>query len=476
MKGSMQFFFVLWIVALFAVTDARNTSRARGRRAQQIDADALLESFGSEFADAARKSRSSDDFLDDFDDNSRGYCKLKKLDEIALLDSLTKTPVEESDNFMYMSVYDGVPYEEATKELREFVKLARKYLPKDLEKVTEDRKILESIMQMNYQGESRILTSECIEAIDEVFFKSLDIFHALMNNGESFVAPNDAPLDSAQHHPVSTRQYTVLLDVLEDGIAAGDTFQTFIALILHYYMVFNAEVYFNRDWLKKVRSWQEMALSPVSIMAKYSAVFLAMGEQLKAEFPAEVMDTDLEKDYQGAVDKCYAPTQMPSSAPSLSPEGANKQLTVVAVMDIVASDVTQKEMDDSWELFRMRYEDRHFCLLQVLGRDPEELKVPKAFMASNMTSYAKINIDYDEAYDQSDWYDLCKLYDAKDAGIGIIPLFIKTSNVGASLALFNRVADGEGQVVVEVEEKNLASSAKPVSSTNWIDPFTKDFN
>lgn len=462
--------FLFSVAALSAVGSAARTSRARGRRAQESGSNIIGNSFG----DAAHKSSSSDsdDFTDDFGDNSMGYCKLNKLDEIETLNDLTFVSEELVLEFIDVYIYDdGTVYAEAISELRDFVKLARKYMTKDQSNMFDDEDILQSIMEMNVRGTPRRLTNACIEQIKGAVSDSVKQFNVLMNVGTSFVLPDDASLmgDAAMSSELSTT-YSLLLEILEDSQMSTtmDSFDTFMLLVLNNYAIFNANKYFNEQYIEAITSWQEMALSPVSIMAKYSAVFLTMGDQLEAEFIEKNMRQALDVIYQSTVAVCNAPTSMPSSAPSLSPASANQELTVVVVADFVFSDVTQAEMDASWLQFKSAFPARKFCLLQPRGREPSQLKIPADFLAAESnTVFAKIDVDAGSDFSRSNWYDLCGLYGTKGRGIGKIPILdVAFDNTSSSATLFETTAAAEGQVAIEV---NL------LADSNWINPMIRNF-
>ena len=445
----------------------------RGRRAEEDNENVMLE-----FTDAYHHkggSKSSDDYRrDDFTDNSRGYCKLDKLDEIDELNTLTETHFTDVGDFLYTYVYDdGTTYSEAISELKEWVKLVKKYLPKDLENFFTDEQILQTVMIMNARGESKFLTADCIAAIQAAAVKSIADFNTLMNVGDAFIAPDE--FMSASSDPVFTNKETVLLDVVEDGITSGaSTFDIFINYVLHYYAVFNPNTYFNQDYLDNVRSWQELALTPVSITAKFAAVQLAWGEQLEEAFAGPPSFAPaLQAAYQDVFDRCNAPTQVPSMAPSFGPSTANEELTVVAVVSQVSSSVTAADIAASFTAFRARFTKRKFCLLQPQGSKPEDIKAPQAFFLDPLTTYATVSMDNGDIFSRSNWYDLCNLRVGDDLGIGIIPYFIGSTStktrVRESEDFFEEIVAGRGQTITTV------GTPGATVSPNWIQPFVADF-
>ena len=464
--------FLASFFALLGVASARNaSSMERGRRAEEGSENAMLD-FTSDAEHHKGGSKSSDDFKkDDFTDNSRGYCKLDKLDEIDTLDILIKTNYTMVRDFMYEYQYDdGTIYREANSDLKEWVKLVKKYLPKDYENFFIDEEILQTVMRTNMRGEKRFLSADCATAIHEATVKSIADFNTLMNVGDAFIAPNDAMISTGD--AIERDDLTVLLAVVENGIANPDTttFEIFINYVLHYYAVYNAEKYFNTDFLDNVKSWQELALTPVSITAKFAAVQLTWGTQLEATFDADMLGTALQNAYNDVFTRCNAPTQFPSTAPSFSPATADKLLTVVAVASKVKDDVSEEEIAGSFTLFRTTYPDRRFCLLQPVGFAPADLKASQAFFLDDLTTYVTVNLDDGDPYKTSNWYDLCKLQ-GDVQGISDIPYFIGSTDiknrVEKSEDFFEDIVAARGQTIVPIG--TTAPSGE--LSGNWISPF-----
>ena len=466
-------FFLVSFLALLGGASARNTSAERGRRAQEGNENVLLD-FLSDAEHHKGGSRSSDDYRqDNFADNSRGYCKLDKLDEINTLNALTETHYTLVGAFLYEYTYDdGTIYREANSDLKEWVKLVQKYLPKDLQNFFSDEEILQTVMQMNLRGEKRFLSADCAGAIHSAATKFITDFNTLMNVGDFFIPP-DAFLDTGGN-AIETDTLTVLLAVVENGLSNMDSpFMNFINYVLHYYAVFNANTYFNEDFLNNVKSWQELALTPVSITAKFAAVQLTWGIQLEEAFDARMLGASAQAAYLDVFAKCNAPTQFPSSAPSLSPATANDQLTVVAVASQVASTVTAETIAGNFNLFRTLYPRRRFCLLQPQGFGPADLKASQAFFLDDLTTYVSVNLDDGDIFKRSNWYDLCKLQN--DApGIGTIPYFIGSTNtksrVQDSEDFFEEIVAARGQTIVIADDPAAGSF-----SEDWIAPFIKDF-
>jgi len=476
MKVVMQIFALPLLALLYGRANAQNTSEVRGRRVQ-TNAEMGL----GDYQDVAhhKRSKSSDEFTGDFQDNSLGYCILGSLGQIEELDLLTKTSKDLVELFLDMYEYyndDSDSYEEANRDLRDWVELVRTYMSAENSAMFSDREILAVVMEQELRSDPQRLTSACITAIQDAVTKTLAEFNKYMNVGESFEPPNDAYLeDAAMHHDHDDEDDTtfpVLLEALTKGNAGADTFKTFMSLILHYYAVFNPNLYFNQDWLQATRSWQEMALSPVSILAKWAAVALTNGEDLEFEFLISGEAAIFQEIYEATVATCNAPTSMPSSAPSLTPATANEVLTVVAVSDFVAASVTAEEMRSSWVAFSTQDPKRRFCLLQLRENNADDLKEPTEFLTSPQTTYAKVNADDGNAFDQSDWYDLCNLYTTDDQGIGTIPLYNNVKNGGKdvrkSAEYFMATVTGAGQTITTAPDD-------ATSISNWIQPFVKDF-
>jgi len=394
-----------------------------------------------------------------FADNTMGYCALDKLSEIQEVERLLSTNVQNVNLFLS----DG----SAISPLSDLISLTKDYLPSELKSSFTDQQILSVVMIQGLTGPQKTLTMACASAINQAFLDSLTVFNKLMGVGSAF---NPSVGDAALATPTNT--LTVLLNIINMNT---DTFTKFRDVMLTTYDVFTVPLsptvmshkYFNLDWLKATATWSELALSPVSIVAKFAAVHLANAVQIQSAFNSGGDAVKLQAVFDNALAVCNAPTEMPSAAPSLGPMSQNLNLAVIAVTDFTFDSLQALTMTDTWTKFRTTYPLRFFCLLQLRGFEASQLKIPTAFWNDTLATYKKVNADGGDTFKQSDYWDLCNLNAVAAKGVEIIPLFVDTAaGVGASTALLQSTAAGRQMRVI---------TAPNDGTSNWISPFIRDF-
>lgn len=152
----------------------------------------------------------------------------------------------------------------------------------------------------------------------------------------------------------------------------------------------------------------------------------------------------------------------------------NILLTCISVIDESNGGPSSAELESNWEQFRAEYPGRPFCLLQPEPNGKSDLKIPPAFEADVLATYATVTRDYGDTAPEriTDWFDLCGLDLSKQLGIDKVAVFIdnsgslRTSHVQASYDFFlGRLADEDVELVKGIEN----------SSENWIIPFLTNF-
>lgn len=416
-----------------------------------------------------------------FDDNTQAFCLFRgisDLAEIAETELLFNSHVEDVDLFLDDNG-------EANFLLIDFTVAARDYLPETFP--FDDRTILSSIMFAQAEGRDRAISTDCASAIDSAVLQSLLDFFVLMGMGENFMIPDNGfnnfnanlmgnSKDEFQHEMIDTRlAYSWVLDQMET--TTGD-FERFIETFLGFYEAFGEFEFFNGDWIQSIRTWEELALTPMSIVGKYSAVYLTRGSQLRDAFEAGDFELRLNRLYDLAVETCNAPTgapsqpptfitETPSASPSVGVATTNELLPVVSVIDFTLT--SPEAIADSWTSFRAAYPERFFCLLQPRTHDSDDIHVPLDFIFDNHTAYVKINVDYGESFYQSDWYDLCGIVRSESIDVvTMVPLYMGLNEelVEASLEFFERMVTSKIGTV---------SEASPNFLFNWIDPLNRNF-
>lgn len=454
----------------FSYPEQRAAVRINGLKTPDNGISSVLEGKNSTVAD-----NHDDDLLSfNFVDNTNGYCVMDEIDEIEQLDQLFNRDAQYVEDFLLVNDNEE-GFEEAKDELKRFVAIVRSYLPAELENAFTDRQILSSIMQLeSISGPTLVMTQECVDAIENAFELSLVEFNKMMNVGDQFFSPTAVSAGKSQSSQLTTNTWSYLLRILEDNNIS--TFSKFKDLIFGHYEIFDARRYFDEDWRRGVRSWQELTLSGVSIVAKYTATYLTDGELLASAFNALNIAPALQILYDNTLSTCVIgplPTTPAPASPPVTPPNptgtfvSNDRTPMVAVIDEISDSLSLSDLSRSYNTLRASYPNRRLCLLQPRSYDKGNLKIPNQFFTdSTDTIYRQFSSDNDDTGHFSNWFNLCDLDEFPSEGVTTVALYIDTSRASSSRIYFERQATRYGMSITEEVGDG---------TTNWISPFLHVF-
>eukprot|EP00797_Seminavis_robusta_P002101 Sro1129_g244410.1 n/a (414) ;mRNA; r:28055-29296 len=392
----------------------------------------------------------------------------------------------------------------AIRELRGFTNLVRIYARNPL---LTDVVVLESVMNVFAQGPPRSLSTDCIAAYTRAFILGTQLFNILMRvnflrppDGAATVLDGTPNVTATSEFEKSAFDFGVIdnnnaiedyrmLDTPEEIALAisyviqfmeapGRTFEKWANAVIAGFDAEGMSAYFDIAWIGRIpfggaSRWDALAVAAVPIVARVGATYINGFEELRAGYAALDASTTLVQDVQNAFDQvtaaCNAPTEVPSSAPTLGPNGINQILGVVAVADVTSA--SADEIQASWNAFRGRWPNRFFCLLQPTGFDSGDLKVPVNFVleGTDKKVYRNIRIDNGNSYFQSNWFDLCNLYQFEGTDVTIFPVYfgVAEAQIRASLSFFVQQVTSRGGSVIEAPAVG--------GNGNWIDPLFREF-
>ena len=138
-------------------------------------------------------------------------------------------------------------------------------------------------------------------------------------------------------------------------------------------------------------------------------------------------------------------------------EEQDQLIPVIAVVDSGGPD--QSSMDTSWTSFRAQFPNRPFCILRLVGAG--DLLIPTDMALDGNVRQANVNRDGGDVFLQSDWFDLCDLYNNPITSVALL-VDVPQALIPASLSFLQTRAGDNGQTVIQ---------SSPQSDGNWIDPL-----
>lgn len=219
----------------------------------------------------------------DFNNPALGYCLpdygIPNLEATQLLFT---SPVDLIDTFLETYRVAGTEIELARDELKDFASVTRRYLPENLQRNFNDRSILQAVMFQQAEGPDRNLTMACVEALRSAIEETAPAFNFLMFVGLNFdFTTGPESLDESRRELDDRLAYSWVLQQMEESTVS---FNRFIGTMLGAGEAFGVFHYFDSIYLAGIATWEELALSPVSIVSKYASTYLTDGQLLKPGF------------------------------------------------------------------------------------------------------------------------------------------------------------------------------------------------
>ena len=240
----------------------------------------------------------------DFDDNTMGYCKLRK-DNILAIDDLMDTAEGALISEWYTPFLDpdtGVTTYYLDRDLERFLKLARDFITLDDETNYDDVTILNTMTIKNVQGRSDALTTTCVSALKEAINESLGQWFFLMGVTEfqtSKVLENildDLPTLAP-----------IFLDIYQNKLGLYPTiFDMFIETILTWADGRSVAYAMDQGFSVAVstRGWAEATKTAQSFTSKYAAFAVTQGLEVLPGYTAFGVESNVKPVYEDAFNIC----------------------------------------------------------------------------------------------------------------------------------------------------------------------------